>query len=58
MCSGAFSGADRHFSYKVIPGNVGYMGEPGLTCALYVGTTVALHCLTERQNRLSTCING
>lgn len=25
-----------------MPGNVGYVGEPGLTCALYVGTTVAL----------------
>ena len=44
---------DRHFPYKVTPGNVGYVGERGLTCALCVGTTVALRSLSGARKQAS-----
>ena len=41
--------------YKVIPGNVGYVRKPSLTCTFYVGTTVALAWRAERRKFAPTC---
>lgn len=50
-------GDDRHFPYKVMPGNVGYVRKPGLACTLHVGTVVALLSTDGWRKLVPTCTN-
>lgn len=50
-------GNGTEIPYKVMVGNVGYVGVCGLTCESNGGTSLAHPSLTECRNRCLSCVN-